>query len=103
MPRRSGTAPAATRCAGALLLQARGPAGALLRAWKTAQTLIEQASGSPPPRAASRCRQCRPGLPVESAPQSRAPPCRFARLAGGAGMHRLGLSESILIFPSTRQ
>ncbi|MFO1113534.1 MAG: hypothetical protein U1E35_06675 [Rhodospirillales bacterium] len=69
--------------AGALLLQARGPAGALLRAWKTAQTLIEQASGiaTAARRIVDAASAVVPGLPVESAPAKprQAALCRFAQ------------------------
>ena len=90
--------------AGTLLLQAQGPADALLRAWKTAQTLIEQASGiaTAARRIVDVARAVAPGIPVEctrkAMPGGRALSVRAVR-AGGAGMHRLGLSESILIFP----
>lgn len=90
--------------ADALLLQAQGPADALLRAWKTAQTLIEQASGiaTAARRIVDAAHAVAPGIPVEctrkAMPGGRALSVR-AVMAGGAGMHRLGLSESILIFP----
>lgn len=90
--------------AGAVLLEARGPANGLLRAWKTAQTLIEQTSGiaTATARIVAAARAVVPDLPVEctrkAMPGGRALSMR-AVLAGGAGMHRLGLSESVLIFP----
>lgn len=76
----------------------------MLRAWKTAQTLVEQASGiaTAARRIVDAAHAVVPGIPVEctrkAMPGGRALSVR-AVLAGGAGMHRLGLSESILIFP----
>lgn len=93
-----------TVTAGAVLLEARGQAEGLLRAWKTAQTLIEQASGiaTAAARIVAAARAVAPGIPVEctrkAMPGARALSVR-AVLAGGACMHRLGLSESVLIFP----
>ncbi|HYN38698.1 MAG TPA: ModD protein [Rhodospirillales bacterium] len=93
-----------TVAVGDLLLRADGAADALLRTWKTAQTLIEQTSGiaSAARRIVTAARAVAPGIAVEctrkSMPGARALSVR-AVLAGGAGMHRLGLSESILIFP----
>lgn len=89
---------------GDLLLIAEGPAEGLLRAWKTAQTMIEQASGiaSAARRIVEAARAVAADIAVEctrkAMPGGRALSVR-AVLAGGAGMHRLGLSESILIFP----
>ena len=86
------------------LLLAEGPAEGLLRAWKTAQTLIEEASGiaAAARRIVDAARAVAPDIAVEctrkTMPGGRALSVR-AVLAGGAGMHRLGLSESILIFP----
>ena len=54
------------------------------------------------PRIVDVARAVAPGIPVEctrkAMPGGRALSVRAVR-AGGAGMHRLGLSESILIFP----
>jgi molybdenum transport protein len=92
---------------GAPILSAHGPAAALLRSWKVAQTLIEIWSGvatgaraivdaatAVAPRIAVACtRKNTPGTK------------RFAVAAvkaGGAVMHRLGLSETVLVFPEHR-
>jgi molybdenum transport protein len=92
---------------GQALLQARGPAAALLRAWKVAQTLVETMSGI-----ASGVRQIVDGLadagcpvPVactrKTVPGARALSARAVRDGGGV-MHRLGLSETLLVFPEHR-
>lgn len=93
--------------AGTALLHAHGRAGALLLAWKVAQTGVEVASGMATeaariigllraaghPQALACTRKTLPG--------SRAL-ARRAVTAGGAVMHRLGLSESLLVFPEHR-
>ena len=69
---------------GTPILTARGSAGGLLRSWKVAQTLIEIWSGV-----------------AFAAPGTK----RYAVAAvkaGGAVMHRLGLSETVLVFPEHR-
>jgi molybdenum transport protein len=85
-------------------LRAKGPAGALLRGWKAAQTLIEIWSGvataardivdaartAAPDICVACTRKNTPGVKDFSAAAIR---------AGGAVMHRLGLSETILVFP----
>jgi molybdenum transport protein len=92
---------------GTEILSARGPAGALLRGWKVAQTLIEIWSG-----VATSARE------IVDAAQSVAPEICVACTrkntpgvkgfavaavkAGGAAMHRLGLSETLLVFPEHR-
>lgn len=86
------------------LLSARGPAYALFLAWKVAQSLIESLSGvstctqrlvDQSPHAAVACtRKHLPGtknLMVK------------AVLAGGGIMHRMGLSESIMVTAEHRQ
>jgi molybdenum transport protein len=93
--------------AGALLLAAKGPAGALLRAWKVAQTLVETASGIATAAAAivAAARAANPKIAV-ACTRKNAPGTKLlalkAILAGGAVPHRLGLAESILIFPEHR-
>jgi molybdenum transport protein len=89
---------------GAKILTARGSAAGLLRSWKVAQTLIEiwsgvataaraivDVAGAVSPRVVVACtRKNMPGTK------------RFAVAAiraGGATMHRLGLSETVLVFP----
>lgn len=95
----SGT-PAA---AGNLLLEAQGSAASLHRAWKAAQTLVEWASGIATATAAivaaangvtvACTRKNVPGTKTLSAK---------AVQAGGGIMHRLGLSETLLIFAEHR-
>lgn len=94
--------------AGERLLEARGPAGALLLAWKVAQTSVEAASGVATAAAAivQALREAGFELPVactrKTWPGARALAVR-AVTAGGAVMHRLGLSESLLVFPEHRR
>jgi molybdenum transport protein len=93
--------------AGTEFLRAEGQAGALHRGWKPAQTLVEACSGI-----AGRARR------IVEAARSVAPSCVVACtrknfpggkelsvkavLSGGAQMHRLGLSETVLVFPEHR-
>lgn len=100
---RSGTAIAA----GAAILTAHGGAGGLLKSWKVAQTLIEiwagvattaraivTAATAVSPEIAVACtRKNTPGTKTFAAAAVR---------AGGAVMHRLGLSETVLVFPEHR-
>jgi molybdenum transport protein len=96
--------PSGTRLeAGAVFLEADGPAGALHRAWKVAQTLTEYASGI-----ASRARRivdAAPGVTV-ACTRKNFPGAKDlsvkAVIAGGAVTHRLGLSETLLVFPEHR-
>lgn len=92
---------------GAVLLEARGPAAGLLLAWKVAQTAVETASGIAG-GAARIVRLLRDaGLHQTLActrknwPGGRLLAARAVR-AGGAVMHRLGLSETLLVFPEHR-
>ncbi|SMH55210.1 ModD protein [Azospirillum agricola] len=89
--------------AGAVFLEADGPAGALHRAWKVAQTLVEYASGI-----ATRARRivdAAPGVTV-ACTRKNFPGAKDisvkAVMAGGAVMHRMGLSETLLAFPEHR-
>lgn len=89
--------------AGAVFLTARGPAGSLHHAWKVGQTLVEHAAGI-----ATRARaivDAAAGVPVactrKNAPGTKDIAVR-AVAAGGAVMHRLGLSETVLVFPEHR-
>jgi molybdenum transport protein len=85
------------------LLQAQGTAAALHRAWKAAQTLVEWSSGIATATAAivaaangvavACTRKNVPGTKTLSAK---------AVVAGGGIMHRLGLSETLLIFAEHR-
>lgn len=86
-----------------LLLEARGNAHVLHRVWKTAQVLVEWASGistataavvkaaAPAPVACTR----------KNVPGTKALSVKAVR-AGGAIMHRLCLSESLLLFAEHR-
>lgn len=93
--------------AGAVILSASGPAGALHRGWKVAQTLIENWSGVASAASAIVDAACEvaPDIAVvctrKTAPGTKAFAVRAVR-AGGAGMHRLGLSETVLVFPEHR-
>jgi molybdenum transport protein len=89
---------------GATILVATGPAGALHRGWKTAQTLIEIWSGV---ATAARTivdivRSVSPDVAVactrKNTPGTKSFAARAVR-AGGATMHRLSLSETVLVFP----
>ena len=88
----------------ALLLTAEGSADALHRAWKTAQTLMEWASGI----ASGATALVRAAAPVpvactrKNAPGTKALSIKAIQ-AGGAIMHRLGLSETLLIFAEHRR
>lgn len=93
--------------AGTEFLRATGRAAALHRGWKVAQTLVEACSGI-----ATRARR------IVEAARGAAPSCVVACtrknfpggkelsvkavLAGGAQMHRMGLSETVLVFPEHR-
>lgn len=89
------------------LMCASGRAAALHRAWKTAQTLIEWLSGLASSAAEIR-QSLRAGgfdLPLactrKNMPGSRALAAKAVR-AGGAVAHRLGLSETLLVFAEHR-
>ena len=86
------------------ILTAHGEAAALLRSWKVAQTLIEVWSGV---ATAARAivdagRAVSPDIGIACTRKNIPGTKRFAVAAvkaGGAAMHRLGLSETILVFP----
>lgn len=88
---------------GACLLQAQGSATCLHRAWKTAQVMMETLSGIATATAAIVAA----GAPVpvactrKSVPGTKALGLKAVR-AGGATIHRLGLSDSVLVFPEHR-
>jgi len=94
--------------AGALLLSASGPADGLLLAWKVAQVAVEAASGiaSEAARIVGTLRAAGFSLPLactrKNWPGGRALAAR-AVWSGGAVMHRLGLSETLLVFPEHRR
>ncbi|MBN2887614.1 MAG: ModD protein [Chromatiaceae bacterium] len=90
-----------------LLLEASGTAGALHRGWKAAQTLVEWCSGIAS-RAAEITQAARRGHPDaqvagtrKNVPGNRALAVKAFR-AGGAIMHRTGLSDTLLLFAEHR-
>lgn len=89
---------------GAPILEAYGPAASLLRSWKVAQTLIEIWSGVATDTRAivEAARAVAPRIAVACTRKNVPGTKRFAVAAvkaGGAVMHRLGLSETVLVFP----
>ncbi|MDD2701003.1 MAG: ModD protein, partial [Sideroxydans sp.] len=88
---------------GGVLLEVTGTAGMLHRVWKSAQVLVEWASGIST-ATAQMVRLATP-LPVvctrKSVPGTRRMSSKAVR-AGGGGLHRLGLSESLLLFAEHR-
>ena len=93
--------------AGQVLLSATGRADALLRAWKVAQNLLEYACGVATATAAmvDAVRAVNPDVAVLTT--RKYPPglrklALKATLAGGAFPHRLGLGETLLVFPQHR-
>ncbi len=100
--------PSGTRLEAAqVFLSASGPATALILAWKVAQTLCEYASGiaTAAARIVDAARSHSPGIAVactrKTFPGTRAIAVKSIQ-AGGAVPHRLGLSETILVFPEHR-
>jgi molybdenum transport protein len=92
---------------GTPILRAHGPASALLRGWKVAQTLIEIWSGVATETDAivRAARAVAPQIAVACTRKNVPGVKRFAVAAvraGGAVMHRLGLSETVLLFPEHR-
>lgn len=92
---------------GAPILTANGPATALLRSWKVAQTLIEIWSGVATEAHAivQAARAVAPEIAVACTRKNVPGVKRFAVAAvkaGGAVMHRHGLSETVLLFPEHR-
>jgi molybdenum transport protein len=89
------------------ILVARGSAASLHRAWKVAQTLIETWSGVASATRAiveaarARCPQIAVACTRKTTPGTKSFAVRAVR-AGGATMHRLGLSETVLVFPEHR-
>ncbi len=92
---------------GSPILVARGSAGAIHRGWKVAQTLVEIASGiaTGARKIVDASRSVREGVPVvctrKNVPGTKAMSVK-AITAGGASPHRLGLSETILVFDAHR-
>lgn len=92
---------------GALLLAGQGPAEGVLLGWKVAQNLVEAASGMARGAAAIVDALRAEGFDIALACTRKAPPgthwwAAQAIEAGGAVMHRLGLSETLLVFPEHR-
>ncbi|UEM23947.1 ModD protein [Skermanella mucosa] len=93
--------------AGTVFLEGEGPAGGIHLAWKVAQTLVEYASGiaTRTRRIVEAARAASPGMAVactrKNFPGTKEVSVK-AVLAGGAQMHRLGLSETMLVFPEHR-
>jgi len=93
--------------AGSLLLSAEGSAAALHAGWKVAQTLLETAGGIAAAAKAivEAAQQVDPKIVVactrKSLPGTRALSIK-AIVSGGAVPHRLGLSETILVFAQHR-
>ena len=93
--------------AGAQLLVADGSAAALLAGWKVAQTLMEYASGIATVAAdiVQAARAVNPTIVVactrKTFPGAKAISLK-AIMAAGAAPHRIGLSETVLVFPEHR-
>jgi len=93
--------------AGTLLLSLSGRAADLHSVWKTAQTLMEYASGmaSATAELVAAARRGNPDIAVactrKQMPGTKAMSVK-AILAGGAVPHRLGLSETLLVFAEHR-
>src|SRR6266581_42587 len=92
---------------GSPILTAHGPASALLPSWKVAQTLIEIWSGVATDARAivAAATAVAPSIAVACTRKNVPGTKRFAVAAvkaGGAAMHRLGLSETVLVFPEHR-
>jgi molybdenum transport protein len=92
---------------GALLLEAEGTAAALHAAWKTAQTVMEWASGvaTLTREIVAAARLAAPRIAIvctrKAIPFTRQLSLK-AVIAGGAEVHRLGLSDTIMLFDEHR-
>ena len=93
----------ATLSPGDVILQAQGSAASLHRAWKAAQTLAEWASGISTATAAivAAANGVAVACTRKNAPGTKALSAKAVK-AGGGILHRLGLSETILIFAEHR-
>ncbi|MCX5590465.1 ModD protein [Alcaligenes endophyticus] len=100
--------PSGTSChAGQAILHCTGPAHALLRAWKVSQNIFEFACGiATQTHALVTTVKHHNSKAAVLTTRKHAPGLRKlalkATLAGGAMPHRLGLSETVLIFPQHR-
>lgn len=96
-----------TREAGEAILTGEGAAEAMFTAWKVAQTLVEWASGvaSGADRVVRAARGVNAGVMIactrKTIPGTRALSLK-AITAGGAAIHRTGLSDTVLLFPEHR-
>ena len=93
--------------AGGPILEAQGEAGPVLIAWKVAQTLVEYLSGIATATAeiVEAAHQVDPTVAVVTTRKTfpGTKPMMIAAIrAGGAMPHRLGLSETLLVFPEHR-
>lgn len=99
--------PGVILAAGTPLLEARGSAASLHAGWKSAQTLVEWASGIATATRAlvDAARTARPDIAVhctrKTVPMTRALAAR-AVLAGGGEIHRRGLFDTVMLFPEHR-
>jgi len=97
----------ASLAAGDAILTASGAAGDLHRSWKVAQTLVEIASGiaTAARRIVDAARAINPHIAI-TCTRKTVPGAKLlsikAIMAGGATPHRLGLSETILVFEEHR-
>jgi molybdenum transport protein len=92
---------------GVLLFEAEGPAAALHAGWKAAQTLMEWASGMATltHEIVAAARACAPRIAIlctrKAVPFTRQLSMK-AVIAGGGEIHRLGLSDTIMLFDEHR-
>jgi molybdenum transport protein len=89
---------------GEVILQARGEAGALHLGWKVGLNLVEWCSGvaTATHRLVRAARAEQPGISIAATRKVFPGTKRLALgavLAGGGVPHRLGLSDSVLVFP----
>ena len=102
------TAKAGTHCGnGALLVKAEGTAEALHAGWKTAQTLMEWASGiaTQTHEIVSAARASAPRIQIHCTRKAIPFTRRLSQkavIAGGGEIHRLGLFDTIMLFDEHR-
>lgn len=101
---RPACASGAVLAPGAPILDADGPAEAVLLGWKVAQTLVEWASGvATAARALVAAAHAEVSDVVVACTRKAVPGTRplsaKAVLSGGATLHRTGLSDTLLLFP----
>ena len=96
-----------TVAAGTVILEGRGSAGAIHAVYKTAQNILEYASGIAT-RTHQMVEEARAGNPLCRVAVTRKhfPGTKtlslYAAMSGGAVAHRMGLSESVLVFDQHR-